>query len=261
MQGKRYQADAHAKIISYLERKGFVFHKNDPFLQLECDGEYSGDLHQHRFFEVNKNQPIHVASTGNMVSSGTTGFFLWEGSVAFLALLSESEDFKAKFKGMRILELGSGAGLAGISIATLAEPASVLLTDIGRVLETFTAPNCKLNPVTLATDTLDWCDHEKLDDLKNEFDVVIGCDLVYDPAISQLLLEACRPLLQDSKVKEIILLCTLRNPQTFETFVREARHFATVSISELTISLANPIIVTEATSLRLLSLSPIPINP
>ncbi len=256
LQGKTFQGDAHGKIISYLERKGFSFPKNDPFLTLECEGQFGGDLHQHRFFELSSTQIIHIKSSGNMVSSGTTGFFLWEGSVAFLALLMEAEQFKAKFSGKRVLELGSGAGLAGISVAALAQPSAVLLTDVDRVLDAFSAPNCVLHSKlsTISTASLDWCDYDKLTKLKNEFDIVIGCDLVYDPDVCQLLLEACRLLLKGGQVQEIVFLCTLRNSETFENFVSELNTFARVTTSHLSLSASNPIIVTDPSSLRLLTI-------
>ena len=258
LEGKRFQADSHAKVIAYLERKGFSFTKHDPFWSLECDGEYSGDLHQHRFFELGEGVPIiHLASSGNMVSSGTTGFFLWEGSVAFLACLMENETFRQRFFRKRVLELGSGSGLAGISVATVAEPARVELTDVERVCEAFTQPNVENNPrPSLASSPLDWTDHDRLSELKQEFDLFIGCDLVYDPDVCQLLLEACRQLLADSQVREILLLCTLRNPQTFETFVSEARDFASVTLSTVSISPSNPVLVTDSSSLRLIEMKP-----
>lgn len=223
--------------------------------QLEFDGSFFEDRKQHRFFELDDSKTIHIASSGDMVASGTTGLFLWEGSVAFLALLQQDASFKIHFNGKKVLELGCGAGLAGISVALLAQPSQVLLTDVELVLDSSTIDNVKLNNCSEAEcKVLDWTDNEALHELSTEYDVIIGCDLVYDPEIVQYLLGALKSLLHSS-IKEAFLLCTLRNPSTYQTFVDEAAKFCQVSVSEASIAPQNPVCILNPASLRLIHLS------
>lgn len=232
-----------------------MFDKHHPIRQLEFDGFFFEDKKQHRFFNLKDSDSIHIASSSDMVASGTTGLFLWEGSVAFLALLHQDVDFKSHFTGKRVLELGCGAGLAGISVSVLALPSQVLLTDVELVLNSTTIENVERNNCTSAEcRVLDWTDKQTLHELSADFDVLIGCDLVYDPEIVQYLLAALKSLMSSS-VQEAFLLCTLRNPRTYQTFIDEAAKFCQVNVSQVNISTSNPVCLLNPASLRLIHLS------
>lgn len=180
-----------------------------------------------RFFEFSPNHSIRILSSESLISEGTTGYSLWEASVALLALIANNPSrFDDIFRDKRILELGSGTGLGGLSIATLSNPRTVLLTDISQVHASYTRPNLLLNPSIYKanSDILDW--NELLsEDTKyaQEFDTIVGCDIVYDPEICSLLLSVFKNLFSasNSSLVAVFLICTLRNRETFDNFVQE----------------------------------------
>lgn len=174
-------------------------------------------------------QTLHVRTSESLISEGTTGYSLWEASVALLALLSSGPGrFDDCFLGKRVLELGSGTGLGGLSVAALASPKGVLLTDIAQVHDSYTRPNLLLNPPLLPlveSTVLHWNDLlEEEEGQSLQFDTLVGCDIVYDPEVCSLLHLVLRAILRSpssSSVKTVLLVCTLRNPSTFDDFVRD----------------------------------------
>lgn len=71
---------------------------------------------------------------------GFTGFMVWEGSYALLDLLRSGE---VPLEGRRVLELGAGTGILGLSAAALG--AHALITDLASVVEGSLAPNVARN--------------------------------------------------------------------------------------------------------------------
>lgn len=171
------------------------------------------------------NRVIHIRATESIVSAGSTGYSLWEASVALLHELSRCESLRDDFNDRRVLELGAGTGLGGLAVAKLCRPLALVLTDVDTVHDSFTRPNIHLNSNMnmnmhpISSQVLYWNDLDP--GLARQFDVVFGCDLVYDPEVCPILLGAIKTLLMspDSTVKLVLLFCTLRNPQTFAEFV------------------------------------------
>ncbi|KAK3263562.1 hypothetical protein CYMTET_27645 [Cymbomonas tetramitiformis] len=82
--------------------------------------------------------------------AASTGFTVWDGSWAFIKLLNTissengpAEEFIAKLRGARVVELGSGTGLGGLSAA--AAGSHVLLTDLPQVTEGMLIKNIEKN--------------------------------------------------------------------------------------------------------------------
>lgn len=209
--------------------EGAKYALDDRFVQFLCSQQSDIEKEDicNRYFPTGRSI-LHITSSESLVSSGTTGYSLWEASVALLALLSFKPCTRKWFKDKRVLELGSGTGLGGLAVAAMSDPKSVLLTDVSQVHDSFTFPNLKINFSTLSMPVSSKCVF--WDDLSSEplnfcsnFDVILGCDLVYDPDVCPLLLSALKALLLSttSTISTVILLCTLRNPQTFHEFLKE----------------------------------------
>lgn len=202
----------------------------------KVDDENKVNVHELKANEVNSknlnsknvnhhknNRVIHIRATESIVSAGSTGYSLWEASVALLHELSRCKSLRDDFNERRVLELGAGTSLGGLAVAKLCRPLALVLTDVDSVHDSFTRPNIHLNSnmnmQPISSQVLYWNDLDP--GLARQFDVVFGCDLVYDPEVCPILLGAIETLLTapDSTVKLVLLFCTLRNPQTFAEFV------------------------------------------
>jgi len=124
-----------------------------------------------------------------------TGTSTWFAASAFCKWACSDENVAAlQFGDKSILELGSGAGLAGIALykclQRIGHPSSFLLTDGEEEVVDLVRRNIALNSAaddpTIACQQLWWGPSAALDKLKHEhptgFDVIIGCDLFYNQA-------------------------------------------------------------------------------
>jgi len=75
--------------------------------------------------------------------AGATGFLLWPGTWVLIDLLKSTELGGVKLRGKRVIELGSGTGLAGLCMA--AAGASVMLTDLPSVVSGILRDNIHRN--------------------------------------------------------------------------------------------------------------------
>lgn len=241
----RFDSGLLAKLSAYLPKKfdkiycGAKYAFEDEFLEFFSTAAAKGTGKFDRFYEIGDEQWIHIQCSESLISEGTTGYSLWEASVALLAsLASPNSKYLPHFQGKRVLELGSGTGLGGLAVAALAHPRNVLLSDISQVHDAYTNPNLLLNPFlsTPGTDSkvIYWNDLVgEADEYASQFDTIVGCDLVYDPDVCALLFPALKALFEseNSQIKQAVLFCTLRNPQTFNDFVRELMKEANLSVT------------------------------
>jgi len=91
--------------------------------------------------------------------AGATGFTVWEGSWVFLNLLKTTSLGK-EIISKRIVELGSGTGITGLSMAALGS--HVLMTDLPAVTNSILTINFNKNSVPLAVDNAIYWKHSKL---------------------------------------------------------------------------------------------------
>ena len=107
-----------------------------------------------------------------------TGGDAWKGSWALATLLNLR---RAQLAGKRVLELGSGTGLLGISCA-LSGASSVVVTDLPYVLPLI-QKNIKSAVVqeTVSAFEWDWSNPRPVFDSHLHFDVIVAADVVYDP--------------------------------------------------------------------------------
>ena len=108
-------------------------------------------------------------------------------------------DFREDFCGKRILDFGSGSGIAAIA-AALSGASEVIALDTDPLSRGAILANAELNNVTIAT-----TDH--LDYVKDDFDVILAADILYDRKNFQLLNifneRSKRVVVADSRVKEL----------------------------------------------------------
>jgi len=113
---------------------------------------------------------------GDRSRSGAT---IWAASVLFAHwALTEQPDL---FRGKKVLELGSGVGVGGIAVAHLAE--HVTLSDYQPDVVQELTLNAELNSLqNTEVQLVDWCESPTE---QEQYDVVIGCDVMYEPEIMQ----------------------------------------------------------------------------
>lgn len=157
-----------------------------------------------------------------LTSSGSTGFRTWESGLHLAKYLTTSGD--GLVRGMRVLELGAGAGLVSILCAQWLGAQNVTATDGDDSVIEELQTNLYLNGLDhsdrIYAKSLKW-GRALEDDEGGEspiFDLVLGADITYDPRPLPALVASFRELfLLNSKV-QIILGVAIRNQDTFSVF-------------------------------------------
>lgn len=110
------------------------------------------------------------------------GLLLWESAVVLADVLTDfptgPSTARGGLAGKTVLELGAGAGLAGLAAAALG--ARVVQTDHSPEALALCRRNAEANGLTGIRQRLgDWRDWREA----TRFDVVIGADILYEPAL------------------------------------------------------------------------------
>lgn len=158
--------------------------------------ELSGGFAQHevKAFRLSDNSEIQIACAPSLtpldmidLSWGThdaTGHCVWTGARFLIQILTPI--LQSYFTNKKILELGSGTGLAGIAIATLFSLEELLLTDSSTSALELCRHNCSINNVLNANvQALTWGASIS----STMFDTVFAADVLYD-------IQAWEPLLR-----------------------------------------------------------------
>jgi predicted nicotinamide N-methyase len=107
-----------------------------------------------------------------------TGGDAWKGSWALATLLNLR---RSQLTGKRVLELGSGTGVLGISCA-LSGASAVVVTDLPYVLPLIQKNvNGAFVQQTVGVFEWDWSSPRPAFDSDLPFDIVVAADVVYDP--------------------------------------------------------------------------------
>jgi predicted nicotinamide N-methyase len=108
-------------------------------------------------------------------------------------------DFQEKIEGKRILDFGSGSGIAAIA-AALSGAREVIALDTDPLARVAIRTNAKLNSVTVTP-------ADNLDAVKDDFDVILAADVLYDknnlPLLNIFTERAKLVVVADSRVKEL----------------------------------------------------------
>jgi 2-polyprenyl-3-methyl-5-hydroxy-6-metoxy-1,4-benzoquinol methylase len=113
------------------------------------------------------------------------GAVLWPSARALWQWLNED---KSRFEivakspsdnSVRVLELGSGVGFLAALLSAKTKW-SVTASDYEPAYATYLAANCELQGAEkIPFETLDWCEAAPVH-LRNSFDIVVACDVLYD---------------------------------------------------------------------------------
>ncbi|KAJ5730985.1 uncharacterized protein N7483_005493 [Penicillium malachiteum] len=186
---------------------------------------------------------ITVESRGVILSGGTTGNRTWEAALHLGSFLA-SPAGKALVHGKRVIELGAGTGFISLFCARHLGVRSVVATDREPVLIENMRECVRLNSgsgyknsesvfadkglIPMYPAIWDWgTPLQKTDDMSSlgddealQFDVALGADLIYDTDLVPLLLSTVRDLFENYGVEQFIIASTVRNENTFNTFLR-----------------------------------------
>jgi predicted nicotinamide N-methyase len=154
-----------------------------------------------------------------------TGGDAWKGSWALSTLLNLR---RAKLVGKRVLELGSGTGLLGISCA-LSGASSVIVTDLPYVLPLI-QKNIESAVVqeTVVAIEWDWSNPLPSFDSGLPFDVILAADVVYDPEKLDSCCSAIRAAADASAEGGWIYIALSYRSQLEVEFLSSIRQWATI---------------------------------
>lgn len=211
------------KYISLIENSGHEVHDElmqEFMLLLRNDRQDDLDLHYLTFsLKEDVTATVRVAGYCNQV-----GMRIWEAGYYLSEYVLQNAD---RFCGKRVLELGSGVGLTGISLAVCGNPSYVLLTDYVPQVMLNLEYNIELNMANvgstiLTLGTVDWGQYSKQEMNKVHPDVLICGDCVYDvDEFSNLMNVLHHFFTYDAHVhtRVAIFAVTIRNAATFTSFL------------------------------------------
>lgn len=225
----KYQAVFLDVLISELETRGSEIH--DTLLNLKTsllikygmrvfNGFFNDPDHQTCFRTIDisplrKKELLTIEHNIIDLSGGTTGLSIWPSAYLLSEFVaSRSELLFAK----RCLELGSGVGLSASIIAKTAKPASFTATDVhSEVLELLSKNlnrNCSGN---FSAMELDWTDYKDDWLINQDFQVILGADIIFCPKTFKSLCQLIREVLYNSESVAFVV-AHVRNLETFEKF-------------------------------------------
>ncbi|XP_050227510.1 uncharacterized protein LOC126677099 [Mercurialis annua] len=198
--------------------------------------------HQHYISSINSAILIR-----QLPSQGLS-FQLWPAATTLFTLLNNhrsnptltplSPIFSSTSK-LNILELGSGTGLVGIAAAAILG-ANVTVTDLPHVIPNLqfnaeaNAGVVAVNGGTVEAAALRWgkVGGEDVELIGNDFDVILGSDVVYYEELYEPLLYTLRLVMGDSekKKKKVFVMAHLRRWKKDSVFFKKAKKLFDVSV-------------------------------
>ena len=182
--------------------------------------------------------PITIAQRPVLSSLGH-GACVWDASIIFAKYVEVSRDFAASaVRGRSVLELGSGCGLAGISL--MLRGAAVTLTDLEAVTSQLTRPNAMriyhqfigrgnvggVQLIRPSVTSVDWTQHAAPCDeasLHSPYDLVLLTDCVFSRALVCDLVATIRKY---SGLKSEVVCChEVRDEDANTAFISELSKF------------------------------------
>ncbi|XP_075558190.1 protein-lysine N-methyltransferase EEF2KMT isoform X3 [Dermacentor variabilis] len=151
-----------------------------------------------------------------VVINGTTGLRTWQASKFLSEWCLENRDL---LRSKRIVELGCGVGLTGMVVCKTCCPLSYTFTDGHEAVLQSVEENLRRNSVTgchARVEMLRWGDHENFREHCTA-DVILGADLVFDPAVVPALVATLAALLAHGGTAYIA--STVRNHETRALFL------------------------------------------
>ena len=166
---------------------------------------------------------ITLESRNLILSAGTTGFRTWEAALHLATFLCSSSLVN---KSSRVIELGAGTGFLSMFCAKHLGAGPVVATDCKEALLDGIRDCVSRNGIPGAVFPALWewgqappssSDGIQLE--SNKFDIGIGADLIYDVDLIPLLVCTIRGLFINHGIGTFVLSATLRNLDTFQSFL------------------------------------------
>ncbi|KKK27203.1 hypothetical protein ARAM_004934 [Aspergillus rambellii] len=196
-------------------------------------------------------------SRGLILAAGTTGFRTWEAALHLGSYLA-TDAGASLLRGQRVLELGAGTGFLSLFCAKYLGAESVFATDrepalieqindcIGRnglhggiqagiwewggpllipSSSSSSSGSGSDDEPAPAPESEPESGHENENENENgnqksvRFDIALGADLIYDVDLVPLLVSTIEDLFNNYSLKQFIISATLRNEETFGTFI------------------------------------------
>ncbi|KAL3494302.1 putative methyltransferase-domain-containing protein [Aspergillus germanicus] len=168
-----------------------------------------------------------------ILASGTTGFRTWEAALHLGTFLSTTNIGQSLVTGKRVLELGAGTGFLSFLCAKHLGTESILVTDRDPTLLEH-IDDCigknGLEKTKIRTGIWEWGSPLQVPSFSHEdesgtkrgpasFDIALGADLIYDVDLVPLLVSTIRDLFDIYSLNEFVISATVRNEDTFRTFL------------------------------------------
>jgi predicted nicotinamide N-methyase len=153
---------------------------------------------------------------------GDTGCTIWDAAVFLVKLLESNKEIVF---GKKVLELGSGLGLCGLSCRALGAQ-NVVLTDLPYILES-TERNIQINGMEncVIARTLDWNSPESVDLGWESIDVVIASDTVWIESLIEPFVKTLEYCLSKNVHLQIYISNQRRSDIVWSRFIKLAeRH-------------------------------------
>ncbi|GAA93630.1 uncharacterized protein L969DRAFT_91295 [Mixia osmundae IAM 14324] len=185
---------------------------------------------------------VTLLEDSRIISQGTTGLRSWQASIRLANHLLAMPYLLGR---ATVIELGSGTGLLACLCAQLKNQdpslgeSPLIVTDLDEQVLLRLQANVDLNDVAsnVCIQKLDWCQPELPRILPNAPKrlLILGADIVYDPALCRPLAKCIHQLLSLSSVEsgQALIASTVRNPQTLQTF-RDALSACRLEVHERT---------------------------
>jgi predicted nicotinamide N-methyase len=129
------------------------------------------------------------------------------------------------FKSKRVIELGSGLGLVGISVLRALEPECFLFTDCNLSVLDILQKNIELNAnekafkcLQYSVEQLDWQHCKENHIFQQDYDIVLAADVVFDTSLVPSLVSVLSRLLSKQRDAVAVLSTTVRNEGTYVYF-------------------------------------------
>ncbi|KAJ5681480.1 uncharacterized protein N7477_001420 [Penicillium maclennaniae] len=195
--------------------------------------KYTAPIQPQNSTSATNERTINILeSRGLILSGGTTGNRTWEAALHLGSFLSTPTGM-ALIHDKRVIELGAGTGFLSLFCARHLGVKGVVATDRELFLIENMRACARLNRTDEDGDIpfypaiWDWgTTLEKTEEMnsmtgggKLEFDVALGADLIYDTDLVPLLISTVQDLFSNYGVSQFIIAATLRNENTFRTFL------------------------------------------
>ena len=170
----------------------------------------------------------HARESKASADGSCTASTVWDAGIVLAALVHASATTDSRSCSRRLLDLGAGTGIVGISAAASGKFAEVVLSDLPTVVpllqrnvasNTGACSGCRIEVLPLA-----WDDTAALQRVAHSgpFDLIVGGDLLYRLPVVPPLLHALSHLVSESTT--VLLAASLQHsPETIRHFAVEAR--------------------------------------